>query len=237
MTKFVAMSDLHGNLVDLSEPADVLLLGGDIVPLNIQMNGYRSKMWFRDDFISWIDRLPVSQVVMVGGNHDMYLEFHGIDKFREMVKDRGNITYLENSCVDLGDDITIYGTPLCKPFGNWSFMISPDKQQKIYKEDLEGLRERIEEGRKVIVLSHDAPLGCSDIILQKSCPWYTDDHIGNPQLRTFLEDLKPTLNIHGHLHSTNHEAEYLNDGDTEVRCVSILDENYRVAYEPYYFEL
>jgi Icc-related predicted phosphoesterase len=54
-------------------------------------------------------------------------------------------------------------------------------------------------------------------------------------LKKFLEAAKPTLNIHGHLHTTNHNVEKL--GDTDVYCVSILDENYEIAFEPQYFEL
>ena len=88
---------------------------------------------------------------------------------------------------------------------------------------------------KSILLSHDSPYGCSDIVLDKTCPWYSGEHIGNPELKALIERLKPTINLHGHLHTTNHEAEWI--GETEVRCVSVLDEQYKVAYKPYYFEI
>ena len=47
--KFTAMSDLHGNLIDI-EPCDTLLLCGDISPLNIQKDYIQMTKWFFNDF-------------------------------------------------------------------------------------------------------------------------------------------------------------------------------------------
>ena len=46
---------------------------------------------------------------------------------------------------------------------------------------------------------------------------------------------EPRDKSHGHLHTTAHEEEFL--GKTKVVCVSVLDENYEVAYEPTYIEV
>ena len=43
------------------------------------------------------------------------------------------------------------------------------------------------------------------------------------------------MNLHGHLHTTNHEKEML--GDTEVYNISLLDEDYKMVFEPQYFEI
>ena len=50
-------------------PADIMLLVGDIVPLNIQFNKPKSKKWFETEFAYWIKSLPVDKVYMVAGNH------------------------------------------------------------------------------------------------------------------------------------------------------------------------
>ena len=60
--------------------------------------------------------------------------------------------------------IVIYGTPLCKPFGNWYFMPPLETQGKIFS----GMCSRRFEPDgdsplevKSILLSHDAPYGCN----------------------------------------------------------------------------
>ena len=73
---FAAMSDLHGILITEVEPVDVVLIGGDITPLNIQGAHRKCRQWFRDIFLPWADSLPASLVVLVAGNHDMWMEHH-----------------------------------------------------------------------------------------------------------------------------------------------------------------
>ena len=41
--KIVAISDMHGKLPVIKEPADIMLIAGDIVPLEIQFNKEFSK--------------------------------------------------------------------------------------------------------------------------------------------------------------------------------------------------
>ena len=244
--KFVALADQHGILRDLPEPADILLIAGDTVPLRYQHYSKDSKKWFQEKFIPWAQAQPIRDVVMVAGNHDFWLERHGRDEFKEMCSGT-KITYLDCELLPIAEGlrkyIIIYGTPLCKPFGNWAFMKDLYYQENVYKKDLENINKRkemLDKGQdpeiKTILLSHDAPYGVNDIILQESCPWYDGKtHIGNKALTKFIEDLKPDLNIHGHLHTTGHEIETL--GETDVRCVSVLNEDYDLAYEPTYFEL
>lgn len=243
--KFVAISDQHGILKDLPQPADTLLIAGDVVPLRFQCYSKESKKWFKEKFIPWATEQPVNTVVMVAGNHDFWLERHG-DEFKEMCEGT-KIVYLDCGLYPIAEGpmkyIIIYGTPLCKPFGNWAFMKDLGYQTAVFKADLENIakrKEMLDKGQnpeiKTILLSHDAPYGVSDIIQQKSCSWYDGkSHIGNKALAEFITEMKPDINIHGHLHTTNHDPEML--AGTEVRCVSLLDEDYEVAYEPTYFEL
>lgn len=242
MKKFVAISDLHGILPVIEQPADIMLIAGDILPLSVQGNAEKSKDWFKWYFIPWTNSCPVKYVVLVGGNHDAWLE-----DFPEEVREcceGTKIEYLENEWklyIFRGPDIyAIYGTPLCKPFGRWSFMKPLEEQRKIFDEVRGDTKEKLMEENelptlKTILLSHDAPYGCSDVLLDKSCPWWTPDHIGNPELRSLVEGMKPDVMIHGHLHSTRHEVEKIED--TCIYNVSILGEDYTEQYKPLYFML
>ena len=225
--KICAFSDMHGQINFKVEPCDIVLIGGDIIPLKIQDYTVESEEWFKTVFIPWCNDLPCEKVVFIAGNHDFFLMRHP-DRMRLMLKDQDKIVYLDGEIFEYKGKV-IFGTPWCKPFGRWAFMESYEEQDKRYARYLEII------GKVDIVLSHDAPYGVSDIILQKDCWWADGTHIGNQSLKKFLEAAKPTLNIHGHLHTTNHNVEKL--GDTDVYCVAILDENYEIAFEPQYFEL
>lgn len=72
MKKFIAISDLHGTLPEIKEEADILLIAGDIMPLQIQRDMEESEIWFKDSFLPWADSLPIKYVVLVGGNHDFW---------------------------------------------------------------------------------------------------------------------------------------------------------------------
>ena len=72
---------------------------------------------------------------------------------------------------------------------------------------------------------------CFDWTKQGRTPY----SIGNEPLRDVIIEKRPKINLHGHLHSANHNVERLNE--TDVYCVSILDEEYRIKYKPLYLEL
>lgn len=222
-----AISDTHGiikkDMIPEIQGSDILLIAGDTCDLYVQRNIEKSREWYKKFFIPWTQSLVVNHIVMIGGNHDFFLESEA-DSFREMI-DGTNITYLENEYLDI-DGVTIYGTPLCHKFFNWAFMPSDEEQEKVFKETMDD--------RKIdILLSHDAPYGCSDICFESS--YDNKSHIGNHVLRRMILDKKPALNIHGHLHSANHEEETL--GDTKVYNVSLINENYALAYKPLVFQI
>ena len=222
-----AISDLHGDLrIDLPKNLDYLFIAGDIVPLRYHAYSKVSKDWFEDEFLTWcMDQGIIKNIFIIAGNHDFYLERHG-DEFKKNMYDMsdGKIIYLDNELWE-NDDLVVYGTPLCKVFGNWAFMIP---QEKI-KEEFDKVPV-FPSTKPSFILSHDAPYGVSDVLLQKNCWWADGSHIGNKALRELIERTKPDYNLHGHLHSTNHDVEML--GNTEIRCVSILNEDYKIAYEP-----
>jgi Icc-related predicted phosphoesterase len=217
---------MHGQLEFKVEPCDIVMICGDILPLKIQNFTSPSEVWLIDVFIPWCTNLPCEKVLFVAGNHDFFFMRHP-DRVRLMLKGQEKITYLDCETFEYKGK-TIYGTPMCKPFGRWAFMPTYEEQDEKYARHLKAI-EHID-----IVMSHDAPYGVSDIILQKDCPWADGSHIGNQSLRKFLEASKPTLNLHGHLHTTSHEKEML--GDTAVYNVSLLNEDYKMAFDPLYLD-
>lgn len=226
--KICGISDIHGDLSVKIQPCDVLCICGDIVPLEVQVNSKKSKRWLKELFIPWCSKQPCKKVLVVGGNHDFFLWHHPL-QMKEMVKEEEKIEYLLNEGYEF-KGVKFFGTPLCKEFGYWAFMYPYDEQDRILDKALEEWGKNID-----VLLTHDSPYGVSDIILDKSCPWATDEHIGNKSLEAFIIKTAPKLHLHGHLHSTNHDEEIL--GVTKVYCVSILGEQYTVQYEPQYFDI
>lgn len=222
--KIVAISDLHGFFPKIKEESfDVLCICGDIFPLKIQHISAACENWLKQRFIPWCEELPCKTVLLVAGNHDLWCE-ETMHPDIEEIFEGTKIHYLENDFIEV-DGIKFYGTPYCKIFGNWSFMRENDKLAMYF----ENIPEDLD-----ILLTHDAPYGTSDVCEEEAW-WNTHDHIGNIPLRDAIIAKKPKINLHGHLHSSNHECEMLND--TKVYCVSVVNEQYELAYEPLVLEI
>lgn len=221
--KICAISDLHGFLPEL-KPCDLVIICGDSIPLEFQMSSRRTKKWYSNTFAEWANNLSCEKVIFIAGNHDMYLEFH-TELYEKLFSKNNKITYLCNSEYDY-HGYKIYGTPCCQVFGNWAFMFSDD----ILKNKFKNIPKNLD-----ILITHDAPYGVSDILLQKEYKWCTGEHIGNKILTEAILEKEPKIVLHGHLHSTNHEFESL--GKSKVINCSIKDEFYNPIYEPLYFEI
>lgn len=230
-----AISDLHGNLPIYPSPywegieeCELLLICGDILPLHCQSKMIESRLWLIDEFKPWAASLPVEQVFFIAGNHDAWLERNDLTA-HQIFSRHDKVTYLKNEYVDylsIQDSkvYRIFGTPYCHIYGNWPFM--RDEETLAYK--FSQIPDNVD-----ILISHDAPYGVSDICFQG---WSADgQHKGCPELRDAIIEKKPKWNVKGHLHSTNREIEIL--GETKVVSCSILDESYRLIYDPQIIKL
>ena len=228
--KVAVISDLHGFLPiypckywEGIEECELLLICGDILPLNIQSNMQKSRDWLIVDFKPWVASLPVEQVYFIAGNHDFWFERN--DKEAHMIfSKQDKVTYLKNEYADYisTQDAKVYrifGTPYCHQFGNWAFM----RDEEILAKKFNQIPGNVD-----ILLSHDAPYGTSDICFEGFSA--SKGHIGCPELRDAIIASKPKYNFHGHLHSSNHGEEIL--GETKVYNTSILNEQYDLVYKP-----
>lgn len=231
--RIVAISDLHGYLPEITQSADIMLIGGDISPLEIQFNKPKMKVWLETEFAYWIKSLPVDKVYMVAGNHDSF--FEGINSmnlatFKQQCDFK--LIYLENNYIihrHEGKEIKIFGTPYCHIFGNWPFMRSEEYLTQKFKE----IPDKCD-----IIISHDPPYGIGQVdqILQ-SVRWSNQElkHVGNIPLSEKLKDIEYKLLVSGHIHSGDHYPFEFNNGI--VVNVSLKDENYNAIYEPFYTEI
>jgi len=229
-----AISDMHGYLPQISD-CDVLLIGGDISPFNIQSDNENMEVWLDEVFGWWIENLPCNKVIMTPGNHDFKLQLYKTHKQRREFEDRfdDKLKCLWNEYYEFefcGETLKIFGTPYCHEFGKWPFMRSGDILEEKYKEIPGGLD---------ILLTHDpAFMLCNtDVILRPIYQSQADrGHVGNCELKERImqlvnENQAPKYVLSGHIHSADHEIkEYLG---MKVACISVLDERCnKLIYEP-----
>lgn len=227
--KITAVSDLHGNLIDIEE-CTVLLICGDISPLDIQKDYIQMTKWFFNDFYNWICNLPCEYVILTPGNHDFW--------FEKFIKE--DVMYLWNRLTILINGMTeifygikhikIFGTPYCKTFGNWAFMPGNDKLDSLY----DNIPEDID-----ILICHDSPAIGEVGYIHYDEPINEDGdtkvYAANSYLSKAIKNKKPKYVLSGHIHSGDHELK-----DYEgIKCanVSILDESYNKAYKPLTFKI
>lgn len=220
-------SDTHGYLPNISDSFDLLLIAGDITPaMRMYSTKDKQKEWFISDFKKWVDSLPYndkySRVFIVPGNHDWMFENMSDDERFELetimgyrieflIHEEKNFVYHKNDV----DSVTyrIFGTPFCKIFYNWAFMLPDNELRKKYDEIPEGLD---------FLITHDPPtLNDMGIITQGR---NIGKNAGNEILSKRILTVKPKYVFSGHIHSGNHSFDEL-DG-IKMANVSYVDERY-----------
>lgn len=234
--KITAISDIHGLLPEIS-PCDVLLICGDIVPLDIQSSTPKSEMWLGGEFAQWINNLPCQHVIAVWGNHDfigMHMGDNTLGKQRFDIclgkPTKYKIEFLDGNYTNVivGDEeITIWGSPWCKPFGTWAFMMEEESLIDRYK----SMPKNCD-----IVITHEAPkIGKMGLIQQGP---NTGFKAGTKVLTDIIKDRQPKYALSGHIHSSEHKlSQYKGAGDTLFATVSLLDEQYKHTYQPLTFDI
>lgn len=227
--KLALLSDLHGYLPTLTDPCDLILIAGDIVPVWAYKNNIREQeSWLHEEFLPWVAAQPVD-VVWTWGNHDWIGQ--QLTETGALLHQPPNSYLLVDQTAVFQDGcdgplVNIWATPWSRPFMDWAFM-KPEAE-------MGDLFSQIPEATDIII-THGPPHGARDMT--------GDGHVtGSVALRTRIEDglgrlkLVVTGHIHeaaGHTVITTHD-----DGRTvDVINASVRDLAYRVVRGPVVYDL
>lgn len=180
------ISDTHGYHSLLFVPKDINMVihSGDF---SDKGDVYKNEPETRD-FLRWYGNLEIKHKILIAGNHDAFAFINGRE-FKDLCKYYG-IIYLENTDVII-DGIKIFGTPISPTYGNWYFMKSRDKMDRVWS----NLGTDID-----ILVTHTPPKGILDMSFNRNSREL--ERCGCNALRKhILERIKPKLNLFGHIHN------------------------------------
>ena len=204
--KICAMSDMHRRLVFIPK-CDVLAIAGDIC-LNEDIK------WFKEIFIPYLDKYKnhYKKCILVFGNHDdrIYMDDAWEDTTRNLPK---NIKILTNKSYKY-KNIKFFGSPNCKYIPGFLDTFNEDTLKEIYSKMTKDTD---------ILITHSPPYGICDMAKGDSY------HLGSLSLLERVREISPKIHIFGHIHSGK---KYVRENGTDYFNVSILDENYELAYKP-----
>lgn len=194
------VADLHGCYPNLGTGGDLLIIAGDITA----SDEYEEYVVFKE----WLRHQKYSRKILVGGNHDNWIQNH------QMLEDFfGDTDYLCDSGT-IFDGIRIWGSPWTKTFAN----LNP-RCRAFCLETEEELAEKfklIPEETDILV-THGPPRNIGDrLALSKT-------NVGSTSLRDRVEKTKPLYHIYGHIHECRGVVR--NESTTFINC-SHVNEKY-----------
>lgn len=197
-----AYSDLHGMLPKV-DPCDVLLLGGDVSPLEGEADLEFMTKWIEGHFSEWLAACPADRILLVPGNHDFILEARTDwpDLPAELVIDE---------LIDLGG-VTVWGSPWVPKLDQWAYYGDDAK--------LEAAASAIPEGTD-IWLEHGPPFGFLDRL-------WSGEHVGNRYTHNEMTRKPPKFFLCGHIHEGAGIVEHLG---VTIANNSFVDEFYEPRF-------
>ena len=232
--RLCAISDTHDMAFTIPE-CDVCCHCGDWSPLELQGNFEAMYEWL-EAFVETLLNLPCRYVVLIAGNHDYIMESDvarnifdeiqarcgGVRRYEDehgvMHIDK-KIHYLDRSSVDLLG-LKFWGSPVTKQVNRyckyWAF------ETNVPSYDIPNDVD--------IILTHQPPElnGLGNILWDVNDP---SEPLGCNTLTKAVEQTHAKYHFCGHIHTGNHAASRYCNGTIGVN-VSILDDDYEVAYEP-----
>jgi Icc-related predicted phosphoesterase len=214
----LALADQHGLLPEI-EPCDVVVIAGDICPLEDDTPEYQAH-WLNVTFRAWLEQLPAKHVVGIAGNHDfVFLEPP------EVCRDLP-WTYLRDSGTEVAG-LRFYGTPWIPTLGGWAFEADEETE-------LGHVFSLIPENLDVLIC-HGPPYGFGDraLLLGGHGP-DSFEHAGSRALLKAIDRARPRLVVFGHIHEDHGQWER---GSITLANVAVLNERYEPSRPPTHFHL
>lgn len=227
-----AISDLHGHLPKNLPGGDLLLIAGDIVPLQVQTSIGESLAWLIEKFFKWAAGLPYARIIFIAGNHDFFFDKHwgpGADDLKTNPKWPSNLIYLENEDYEfIKDDKVwrVWGSPNIQNLERWAFYQPKDVLYKTFS--------KIPYDTDILV-THQPPAIKNYGKIQDPSSFHNGTDCGSKELAEVIQDRDIKLHVFGHIHSGEHKPEDING--TIYANVSIKDETYKAIYKPLNIEL
>lgn len=242
--KIGLMSDLHGKLPEFNEKVDVVCICGDIFPLNIQRDTIKSVVWFSREFVPWACDLDCEKVIFIAGNHDFalqnivknyfknsslsndmeYIELVSSDLIKDKLMLPKKIVYLQDTSYCF-NHVKFYGTPWTPNLPTWAFYKDHDGLKSAFKNIPDDCD---------VLLSH-SPGTESDVGTSMWIPGMP--MFGCEELNDRVKETSIKFWAAGHVHTGNHHVNVLSNGVTRIANVSLIDEDYRMNFEPLIIEL
>ena len=201
--KICAISDTHGLLPKIPE-CDVLVIAGDILPLEIQRKTIDSAAWLAGPFQKWALKVKCKNVVMIAGNHDfifqeLFHKYYGPRQVHDILFQNDKklkIRYLCDSHTVIEDKM-FYGIPWCPELKNWAFYAD--------KEELQYRANAIPDCD--VLVTHCPPkIGDQGVVLQEN-NWNNGRNFGCQEYAEVCLTKNIKWVVSGHIHSGNHEVE------------------------------
>lgn len=202
----------HRHIEDKLPGGDILIHSGDFTNIGERHDIERFCKWF-----DAIDNYDCK--IFIAGNHDRGFE-DSPEKSMQIVNSYKNIDYLQDDLLLWGEEydsmIKIWGSPWQPEFYSWAFNLPRNGAELEYK------WSQIPVDTDILI-THGPPFGVLDQV--KNRP----EHLGCELLAKRVDVIKPKIHCFGHIHSAR--GVYSN-GETLFINASILDEKYRVVYDP-----
>jgi Icc-related predicted phosphoesterase len=224
--RICALSDIHGQLCKVA-PCDLVLLAGDLA--GHYTHGYAGdaddlygqSQWLHIEFSDWLKSLPCENHAFCFGNHDWIAQ----KCFSSLPSHFKNHLLHNNSLEMLG--LKIWGSPWTLNFYDWAFNSPVENGEEF----LDKIWQTIPDDTDIVVV-HQPPKDYGDLAPR-------NERTGSQSLLNRIKQVQPLLVCSGHIHIDAGVRRY-DRGNKHPGIIvnaSILDEEYKMVREPFYFDL
>jgi Icc-related predicted phosphoesterase len=173
--KIVALGDLHCQLDLVTEPADALVIAGDLT--------WRGTINELTKVREWLKKQPQKHKIIIAGNHDWCFD-NARRQEAEVMMGGDGIVYLRDQSVTI-DGIKFYGSPWQPWFHDWAFNLYRGKplaeKWALIPDDVD------------VLVVHGPPFGYGDRV-------HSGDRVGCEDLVKAIKVKQPRVAVYGHIH-------------------------------------